>query len=101
MDTHRPGKQLDVVVAGAGVAGLETLIALRSLAGGRVRITVVAPEDEFVYRPQSVGEPFGSRPAQRRALATIASDFDAELVSDSLDSVAPGARRAYLRSGAA
>ena len=33
-----------VVIAGGGVAALETLIALRDLAGDRVDITLVAPE---------------------------------------------------------
>ena len=39
-----------VVVAGGGVAGLETLIAVRSLAGDRADLVLVAPDDEFVYR---------------------------------------------------
>lgn len=38
------------VVAGAGVAAVETLLALRALAGQRVDITVVSPEREFLYR---------------------------------------------------
>jgi hypothetical protein len=52
--------RLRVVVAGAGVAGLETLMALRALAGARVELTLIAPQDEFVYRPLAVEEPFAS-----------------------------------------
>ena len=37
-----------VLVAGGGVAGLETLLALRALAGDRVDITLVAPELRFI-----------------------------------------------------
>ena len=38
----------EVVIAGGGVAGLEALIALHSLAGTRVHVTLVAPERDFV-----------------------------------------------------
>ena len=38
-----------VLIAGGGVAGLETLLALRTLAGDRVDITLVTPELRFVY----------------------------------------------------
>src|SRR3954471_11946850 len=97
----REPQQMEVVIAGGGVAGLEALIALRALAGSRVRITVVAPEREFVYRPQSTGEPFGMGAPQRHALARIASDFGAELVPDRLEDVAPPTPRGVLESGGA
>jgi sulfide:quinone oxidoreductase len=91
---------LQVVIAGGGVAGLEALIALRSLAGGRVEITLVAPEDEFVYRPQSVGEPFGMAPPQRHPLQRIAADFGAKLVADRVERVEARAQRVQLEGGA-
>ena len=47
-----------VIVAGGGVAAIEAMLALRDAAGERVSITLVAPQDEFRYRPMSVGEPF-------------------------------------------
>jgi sulfide:quinone oxidoreductase len=53
-------KRLHVVVAGAGVAGIETALALRDLAGDRVRIDVLAPQDELYYSPLVVREPFGN-----------------------------------------
>ena len=49
---------MHVVVAGGGVAGLEAVLALTDIVGTHVRITLVAPDDDFVYRPLSVGEPF-------------------------------------------
>ena len=67
-----------VVVAGAGVAGLETLMALRALAGPRVELTLIAPEDEFVYRPMTVREPFAYPSARRYPLARIVHDAGAE-----------------------
>ncbi len=82
---------LEVVVAGAGVAGLEAVIALRSLAGDRVRIKLLAPGPDFVYRPAAVAEPFGLGQPHRYPLAAIAADFAVDLVADALTRVdSPG-----------
>ena len=48
-----------IVIAGAGVAAIEALLALRHLVGEQVAITLLAPEPRFVHRPSSVAEPFG------------------------------------------
>jgi sulfide:quinone oxidoreductase len=80
-DDSPPGP-FDVVIAGGGVAALETAFALRALAGESVRMTLVAPEREFVYRPMSVREPFALGPARRHPLAQIANDVGAELITD-------------------
>lgn len=56
----REGPAPKVVIVGAGVAGLEALLALRDLAGDRVEIELHAPGRNFVYRPLAVGEPFGA-----------------------------------------
>jgi NADH dehydrogenase FAD-containing subunit len=50
--------EMRVVVGGAGVAGLETALALRALANGLVSVQLVSPEIEFTYRPLAVAEPF-------------------------------------------
>ncbi len=57
-----------VVIAGAGVAGLETLLALHALAGPRVTTTVLAPDATFAVRAMAVGTAFGhgSPPHARR-----------------------------------
>ena len=55
--SHDAVGALRVVVGGGGVAGLEALLALRALAGDRVRLTLVAPAAEFTYRPLAVAEP--------------------------------------------
>jgi len=47
-----------VVIAGGGVAGLETLLALRVMAGERVEVTLLAPEPAFVNRSMAVDQPF-------------------------------------------
>lgn len=48
-----------ILVAGAGVAAVEAVIALRALAGPRLRITLLAPDSGLVQRPAAVGLPFG------------------------------------------
>ena len=49
-----------MLIAGGGVAGLETLLALRALASDRVDITLLAPELKFVNRSMAVDQPFRS-----------------------------------------
>src|SRR5437763_1370996 len=79
-----------VVIAGGGVAALEALIALRDLLDGFVEIHLLAPGDDFVYRPLSVAEPFGLAEPRRFALPKIAADHGAELHVGSLESVSHG-----------
>jgi len=93
------GSSLDVVVAGGGVAGLEALLALRDLAGDRVQLTLVAPEEEYVYRSMAVAEPFALGRARRHRLADIASDIGVRLISDRLVEVEDPQRTAILAGG--
>jgi sulfide:quinone oxidoreductase len=60
-----------VVVAGAGVAGLEAVLALRRLAGERLEISVIEPNGELTYRPLSVAEPFGAGRVSRFPLGDV------------------------------
>jgi sulfide:quinone oxidoreductase len=74
----------EVVIAGAGVAGMEGLLRLRRLAGDRVRITVLSPEEEFVYRPLAVLAPFSRESVRRYRLKSLMSAADAHHVHDRL-----------------
>ncbi len=94
-----PKPRLRLIVAGAGVAGLEALVALRTLAPGRIDATLVDPADTFHLRALDIGEPFGLHRARRHPLAEIARDLGAELVSETLDRVDYPARAAVTRSG--
>jgi sulfide:quinone oxidoreductase len=78
-----------VVIAGGGVAALETLIALRDLAGDRVDITLVAPDEQFTYRPMAVAVPFAAGHPNHYSLARIAEDFNARVVRDAVTEVSP------------
>ncbi len=81
---HDTAKRFEVLIAGAGVAGLEAAFALRQLAGDRVGLTIMAPTDAFVYRPMSVAEPFTSGWAQHYPLSKLAEAAGAELLRDAL-----------------
>lgn len=99
MTTDPNPNSLKVLIAGGGVAALEAMMALRELAGDRVQITLLAPEDEFRYRPMTVAEPFTIAAAQHLPLAGIAEDFGARLVADSLAAVEPRERRVVTGGG--
>jgi sulfide:quinone oxidoreductase len=90
---------LRVLVAGGGVAGLEALLALRHLAGERIERTLLTPEEEFVYRPMAVAEPFSRGHAQRHRLDAIAQHLGAGLVGGSLVEVDDQSRTAVTSTG--
>jgi sulfide:quinone oxidoreductase len=97
--SRRP-ERLEVLIAGGGVAGLEAAFALRELAPDAVHVTLLAANDEYVYRPWSVGEPFTSSHAERFSVAKLAALADAGLVRDTLAEVDPGRRVARTTGGA-
>ena len=76
-----------VLIAGAGVAGLETLLALHSLAGDRVEITLLAPEAKFINRPMSVDAPFKPKRVRGLKLKAVAAEFGATWHRGTLDRV--------------
>ena len=88
-----------VLIVGGGIAGLEAMMALRDLARDRGRITLAAPDPDFVYKPLCVEEPFSSQPAEQHALAPIASEFDAEFTQQGVAEVRPDERSVKLADG--
>ena len=96
---HLDDGPLRVVVAGGGVAGLETLVALRGLVGHRVSLTLVAPQEHFVVRALELFEPFGVGRARRYPLAELTDDLDATLVRDAVLRVQRNERVVHLESG--
>ena len=72
------------MIVGGGVAALETALALRQLAPEQTITTVIAPNEEFVYRPMTVREPFAYPTARRYPLAQIVRDAGGELLLDEL-----------------
>ena len=76
-----------MLVAGGGVAGLETSLALRSLAPGLVDVEILAPEHHFWYRPLAVAEPFGLGTAGSFELAALAAEAGAQFTPGELERV--------------
>jgi sulfide:quinone oxidoreductase len=70
---------LRVLVAGGGVAGLETLLALHALAGDRVDVTLLAPEGGFVNRSMALDHPSTPGAVRRLKLRAVTSDLGARL----------------------
>src|SRR5215218_2214902 len=97
MTSSRPRR---VLVAGGGVAGLETVLALQALAGDRVEIELLAPARHFTYRPLAVAEPFRSDSVRRIPLAAIAEDRGVRLHRDALGRVLPEDRAVETQGGA-
>jgi sulfide:quinone oxidoreductase len=88
-----------VVVAGAGVAGLEALVALRTLADERIELELVAPEDDFTVRALDVFEPFGGGHPRRYPLDELAGELGATRRRDAVVRVDAPAHEVALRGG--
>jgi sulfide:quinone oxidoreductase len=86
---------MNVVIAGAGPAGVEAALALERLAGDRVSTTIVAPE-RFVHLPPAALSPFGAGGGRRLRLDTLAG---VEQCAARLDAVDPAAHVVELSDG--
>lgn len=95
----RTASALRVLIAGGGVAGLETMLALRALAEDRVEIELLAPEPHYWYRALAVAEPFGAGRVHRFELAELASASKARFTPAELASVDPDAHVARTSQG--
>jgi sulfide:quinone oxidoreductase len=88
-----------VLIAGAGVAGLEAALALQALAAGEVAVELVAPESEFTYRPLAVAEPFRVGDVKRFPLQKLTEAAGARLRTGSLAAVDPERKVVMLENG--
>jgi sulfide:quinone oxidoreductase len=90
-----------VVIAGAGVAALETALALRALADDLVSVELVAPEQEFTYRPLAVAEPFRVGEVRRFPLSKLVTATGAGLRPGTVAQVDSDENVALLEDGQA
>lgn len=90
-----------VLIAGAGVAGLETLLALRAFAGDGVDVTLLDRATKFVNRSMSVDQPFQAQRVRGIRLETAARELGAHWHHGTLDRVEAGRHRAITREGTA
>jgi sulfide:quinone oxidoreductase len=86
-----------VLIAGGGVAGLETLLALRALAADRVDITILAPELTFVNRSMSAQQPFKVQRRRGFRLEDTAAELGAHWHRGALDRVEHAQHRVVTR----
>lgn len=97
---QRAGLRRRVLIAGGGIAAVETLLALRAAPrGSQLDVTLLAHNERFEYRPLAVLEPFGQAPVRRYPLAEICADHDARLVRGRLASVDGDARAVVTEGG--
>jgi sulfide:quinone oxidoreductase len=76
-----------VLIAGGGVAGLETLLALHALAADLLDITILAPELKFINASMSVDQPFEPQRVRGLRLRETAVEFGARWHQGALDRV--------------
>lgn len=90
---------MQVLIAGGGIAGIETALALRDLAGEQVEVDLRDPRHEFVFRPFAVGEPYGAARVFRYDLRQVADRCGASFHAGAIVSIDPGRRLAVTRDG--
>ncbi|MGZ6589727.1 MAG: NAD(P)/FAD-dependent oxidoreductase [Solirubrobacteraceae bacterium] len=88
-----------VVVAGGGFAALEVVLGLRALAGAAARISLLAPDPVFAYRPAATLEAFGDAPPRAFDLRAIAADLGVRYHGTRVENVGVASRRIGLGSG--
>lgn len=92
-------ERLRVLIAGGGVAALEAMLTLSELAGGRVQMELIAPNDEFVYQALAVAAPFGAAEPRRVRVELVARDAGAIHRRNSLVAVDAERREVRLETG--
>jgi sulfide:quinone oxidoreductase len=97
--SRRRDERQKVLIAGAGVAGLEAALALRDLAGDRVDVALYDPGREFAYRPFGIGEPYGTTRAFRYDLRRLSELCGASLHPGAIAAVEPKRCIALDRNG--
>ncbi len=88
-----------VVIAGGGVAALEAVLALRSLAEERVAVELIGPEPHFWYRPLSVAEPFQLGETNRYELGALTAAAGATFTLGALQGIDASRREATTSVG--
>lgn len=69
--SSRSSGRARVLIAGAGIAGLEAALALNALARDRVRIEMLEPDDHLLLAPEATIRPFGT-PREPARVAPLA-----------------------------
>ncbi|HSJ73202.1 MAG TPA: FAD-dependent oxidoreductase, partial [Miltoncostaeaceae bacterium] len=88
-----------VVIAGAGVAGLETALALQAFAPERTAVELIDPRERFRLAATATGRSFGIGSGVDAQLSTLAARTGAGLRPGRLAAVDPARHVAMLAGG--
>jgi sulfide:quinone oxidoreductase len=88
-----------VLIAGAGLAALETLLALRALAADQLDISLLAPGWRFTDRSAAISQPFEAPCVRTLRLADVARDLGARWYQTTLDRVELSQHRVVTTDG--
>lgn len=92
-------KQVRVLIAGAGIAGIEAALALRALAGSAVDVRLIDPARRFTVPATATGRAFGIGKGIDRPLADVAARAGATLIHGRLAAVDPARHLVMLAGG--
>ena len=96
--TTCPSDPAHVLIAGGGFGAVESMLALRALAGEHVRVTLVSASPSLAYKPAATTESFDETPPRAYDLRAIARDAGASFRLDRVEAVAADAHRVRLAS---
>jgi sulfide:quinone oxidoreductase len=90
-----------VLVVGGGIAGLESVLALRGLCGHKIDITLLSPSATYTFNPLAVAEPFGLADRIKLNLNAFARSQDVDFQTEQLERVDVANRQVWSTNGIA
>lgn len=94
-----PEKRAQVLIAGAGIAGIEAALALRAFAGPAARVRLIDPAHRFRVPATATGRAFGVRSGIDHPLADVVARAGASLTPGRVAAVDPERHVAMLSGG--
>jgi sulfide:quinone oxidoreductase len=88
-----------VVIAGAGIAALETVLALRALTGAQTSVTLIAPEPDFTVQLPGNAQPDAQGHLSDLDLGRFMSDHDGHFRRTAVLSIDSESRTVHCVSG--
>ena len=87
------------MVAGGGFAALEVVLALRAIAGGAARVSLVSPDPVLAYRPAATLEAFSDTAPRGFDLVAIAAELGVRYHRTRVERVGSMRKQVRLASG--
>jgi sulfide:quinone oxidoreductase len=89
-----------VLIAGGGVAALETAVGLHDSLNVEVEVTLITPSRDFHYRPFAALEPFGIHGFMRMPIADLLAGCNVEIIYDTVSQVDLESKQVTIAAGA-